>query len=143
MQPAYLQVKTFIQQHISSGEWRPSDPVPSEATLMQQFGISQGLAGVSATLYWQAAAIVGALGGGFLADRWMQRSERGRGFFGRGADTGAGVQTEARVVNPHQARRFRRSGQSARAGGDQRSQGRPAAESCGDLHGVRLFRVHR
>ena len=41
MQPAYLQVKTFIQQHISSGEWRPGDPVPSEATLMQQFGISR------------------------------------------------------------------------------------------------------
>ncbi len=41
MQPAYLQVKTFIQQHISSGAWRPGDPVPSEATLMQQFGISR------------------------------------------------------------------------------------------------------
>lgn len=41
MQPVYLQVKTFIQQHISSGEWRPGDPVPSEATLMQQFGISR------------------------------------------------------------------------------------------------------
>lgn len=41
MQPAYLQVKTFIQQHISSGDWRPGDPVPSEATLMQQFGISR------------------------------------------------------------------------------------------------------
>ena len=41
MTPAYLQVKEFIQQHISSGEWRPGDPVPSEATLMQQFGISR------------------------------------------------------------------------------------------------------
>jgi GntR family histidine utilization transcriptional repressor len=41
MQPAYLQVKTFVQQHISSGEWRPGAPVPSEATLMQQFGISR------------------------------------------------------------------------------------------------------
>ena len=40
-QPVYLQVKTFIQQHISSGEWRPGAPVPSEATLMQQFGISR------------------------------------------------------------------------------------------------------
>ncbi len=41
MKPAYLQVKEFIQQHISSGEWRPGDPVPSEATLMQQFEISR------------------------------------------------------------------------------------------------------
>lgn len=41
MTPAYLQVKEFVQQHISSGEWRPGAPVPSEATLMQQFGISR------------------------------------------------------------------------------------------------------
>jgi GntR family histidine utilization transcriptional repressor len=39
--PAYQQVKTFIQQHISSGAWRPGAPVPSEAVLMQQFGISR------------------------------------------------------------------------------------------------------
>ena len=58
--------------------WVVRDWMP--AILKQQFGISQGLAGVSATLYWQAAAIVGALVGGFLADRWMQRSERGRTF---------------------------------------------------------------
>jgi GntR family histidine utilization transcriptional repressor len=41
MKPVYLQVKEFIQQHISSGEWRPNDRVPSEATLMQQFGLSR------------------------------------------------------------------------------------------------------
>jgi MFS family permease len=58
--------------------WVVRDWMP--AILKQQFGISQGLAGVSATLYWQAAAIVGALAGGFLADRWMRRSERGRIF---------------------------------------------------------------
>ena len=39
--PAYEQVKAFIKQHIGSGEWRPGDPVPSEAALMQQFGISR------------------------------------------------------------------------------------------------------
>jgi GntR family histidine utilization transcriptional repressor len=41
MKPVYLQVKDFVQQHIASGEWRPRDPVPSEATLMQQFGVSR------------------------------------------------------------------------------------------------------
>ncbi len=41
MKPAYQQVKAFIQQHIASGLWRPGDPVPSEAVLMQQFGISR------------------------------------------------------------------------------------------------------
>lgn len=39
--PAYEQVKAFIKQRIGSGEWRPGDPVPSEAALMQQFGISR------------------------------------------------------------------------------------------------------
>ena len=39
--PAYLQVKTFIKAHISSGEWRAGDPVPSGTTLMQQVGISR------------------------------------------------------------------------------------------------------
>lgn len=39
--PAYEQVKAFIKGHIGSGEWRPGDPVPSEAALMQQFGISR------------------------------------------------------------------------------------------------------
>jgi len=50
------------------------------AILKQQFNIDQGMAGVSATLYWQAAAIAGAVGGGWLADRWMQRHARGRIF---------------------------------------------------------------
>lgn len=56
--------------------WVVRDWMP--AILKQQFNIGQGKAGVSATLYWQLAAIVGALGGGYLADRWMQRNIRGR-----------------------------------------------------------------
>lgn len=56
--------------------WVVRDWMP--AILQQSFNISQGLAGVSATLYWQAAAIVAALGGGWLADRWMRHTERGR-----------------------------------------------------------------
>ena len=45
------------------------------AILKQQFNIGQGKAGVAATLYWQAAAIVGALVGGWLADRWMRQHQ--------------------------------------------------------------------
>jgi MFS family permease len=58
--------------------WVVRDWMP--AILKAEFGIGQGLAGVSATLYWQAAAIVGALLGGWVADRWMRRSPRGRIF---------------------------------------------------------------
>ncbi len=39
--------------------------------------MGQGRAGVAATI-WQVAAIVAAIGGGFLADYWMLRNRRGR-----------------------------------------------------------------
>jgi MFS transporter, Spinster family, sphingosine-1-phosphate transporter len=58
--------------------WVVRDWMP--AILKQQFNIGQGKAGVSATLYWQAAAVLGALLGGWLADRWMRRHDRGRIF---------------------------------------------------------------
>ncbi len=56
--------------------WVVRDWMP--AILKAEFKIGQGKAGVSATLYWQIAAIFGALIGGWLADRWMQRTPRGR-----------------------------------------------------------------
>jgi len=56
--------------------WVVRDWMP--AILKAEFGIGQGKAGVSATLYWQVAAIFGAITGGWLADRWMRRTIRGR-----------------------------------------------------------------
>jgi MFS transporter, Spinster family, sphingosine-1-phosphate transporter len=56
--------------------WIVRDWMP--AILKAEFNIGQGLAGVSATLYWQVAAVVGAVTGGWLADRWMHRTVRGR-----------------------------------------------------------------
>jgi MFS family permease len=56
--------------------WIVRDWMP--AILKAEFGIGQGLAGVSATIYWQTAAVVGALLGGWLADRWMDVTPRGR-----------------------------------------------------------------
>ncbi len=56
--------------------WVVRDWMP--AILQQSFNISQGLAGVSATLYWQLAAIFAALGGGWMADRLMRHTDRGR-----------------------------------------------------------------
>jgi MFS transporter, Spinster family, sphingosine-1-phosphate transporter len=56
--------------------WVVRDWMP--AILKDEFNIDQGKAGVVATIYWQAAAIVGAIAGGWLADRWMRRSDRGR-----------------------------------------------------------------
>lgn len=56
--------------------WVVRDWMP--AILQKTFNISQGVAGVSATLYWQVAAIFAALLGGWLADRWMLKTSRGR-----------------------------------------------------------------
>lgn len=56
--------------------WVVRDWMP--AILQKQFNISQGKAGVSATLYWQVAAIIGAIIGGYLADKWMKTNKRGR-----------------------------------------------------------------
>lgn len=56
--------------------WVIKDWMP--AILKGQFDIGQGIAGVSAALYVNLAALVGAVLGGLLADRWMRRNIRGR-----------------------------------------------------------------
>lgn len=56
--------------------WVVRDWMP--AILKQQFHLGQGKAGVTATLYWQSAAIVGVIIGGWAADRWMRATSRGR-----------------------------------------------------------------
>ena len=56
--------------------WIVRDWMP--AILQKEFNISQGKAGVSAALYWQAAALASAMLGGWLADRWMKKTQRGR-----------------------------------------------------------------
>lgn len=56
--------------------WIVRDWMP--AVLKSEFGIGQGKAGVSATLYWMVACIFGALAGGWLADQWSRRNRRGR-----------------------------------------------------------------
>jgi MFS transporter, Spinster family, sphingosine-1-phosphate transporter len=58
--------------------WVVKDWMP--ALLKEKFSLGQGTAGVTAVLYVQIASIVGALIGGFMADRWMKANPRGRIF---------------------------------------------------------------
>lgn len=46
--------------------------------LNEEFGLSQGSAGLSATAYYQAAAFIGVLVSGAWADAWSRRAPRGR-----------------------------------------------------------------
>ena len=56
--------------------WVVKDWMP--AILKHQFDISQGHAGVSAAFYTNIAAMISVLVGGWLADRRMRRTNRGR-----------------------------------------------------------------
>ena len=58
--------------------WVVRDWMP--AILKKEFGIGQGMAGVSATLYTTIAMLIGVMIGGWLADRWSQRTPRGRAY---------------------------------------------------------------
>ncbi len=75
--PSFILLVLYFTLPALAG-WVVRDWMPK--ILKQQYQISQGKAGVSATIYWQAAAIVGAVCGGWLADYWMRRTNRGRIF---------------------------------------------------------------
>ena len=73
--PSFLLLVAYFTLPALAG-WVVRDWMP--AILKAEFNIGQGKAGVSAALYWQLAAIMGAIIGGYLADRWMRRTPRGR-----------------------------------------------------------------
>jgi MFS family permease len=58
--------------------WVVKDWMPD--ILKDKFGLGQGKAGMSAVLYVQVASLIGVCVGGWLADRCMQRTIRGRIF---------------------------------------------------------------
>ena len=58
--------------------WVVKDWMPD--ILKEQFSLGQGKAGVTAVTYVQFASLVGVAVGGWLADRWMQHTIRGRIF---------------------------------------------------------------
>ncbi|SFJ37706.1 MFS transporter [Planctomicrobium piriforme] len=56
--------------------WVVKDWMPD--ILREKFDLGQGAAGVSAVLYVQLASLVGVGIGGWLADRWVKKTNRGR-----------------------------------------------------------------
>jgi MFS family permease len=72
---SFLLLLTYFTLPAIAG-WVIRDWMPS--VLQRDLGLTQGIAGVSAVIWWQGAAIVSAIVGGWLADRWMQTTDRGR-----------------------------------------------------------------
>ncbi len=75
--PSYLLLVLYFTLPALAG-WVMKDWMP--AILKQQFGLSQGKAGVSAVVYVQVASLIGVALGGWLSDAWMRRNVRGRIF---------------------------------------------------------------
>ncbi len=74
---SYLLLVLYFTLPAMAG-WVVKDWMPD--ILKEQFGLGQGRAGVSAVLYVQVASLIGVGIGGWLADRWMRRTSRGRIF---------------------------------------------------------------
>lgn len=75
LNPSFLLLVAYFTLPAMAG-WVVRDWMP--AILKEKFRLGQGASGVTATLYWQVAAILGAAIGGGLADRWMRINPRGR-----------------------------------------------------------------
>jgi GntR family transcriptional regulator len=41
-QPLYLQIKALVEKGLEDGDWRPGEPIPSEAELAARYEVSQG-----------------------------------------------------------------------------------------------------
>ena len=39
--PAYLQILKALRAHLTSGDWRVGDQIPTDEELTQQFGVSR------------------------------------------------------------------------------------------------------
>lgn len=64
--PVYLQLAEILRKRIRDGELRPNRPLPSYATLVQQYGVARGTA---------AKAV------GVLIDEGVARVAPGKGVF--------------------------------------------------------------
>lgn len=73
--PGYLRLVLYFTLPALAG-WVVKDWMPD--ILKERFGLNQGNAGVYAVLPVQFASLIGVGIGGWMADAWMRRSERGR-----------------------------------------------------------------
>lgn len=75
LNPSFLLLVVYFTLPAMAG-WVVRDWMP--AILREKFHLKEGYAGMWATVPAQILSMIGAIIGGFLADRWMRRSNRGR-----------------------------------------------------------------
>lgn len=75
--PSFLLLALYFTLVAMPG-WMMKDWMPS--MLKDQFNISQGMAGVSASLYVNIAGFGGLFLGSLLSDRWIKKNLRGRAY---------------------------------------------------------------
>ncbi|HUY51424.1 MAG TPA: GntR family transcriptional regulator [Streptosporangiaceae bacterium] len=76
--PKHVQIAEVLRQRIISGELRPRLPVPSEPTLMQEFGVARDTARKAVRLLREEGYITTLKGmGSFVRDEgdWPPRDE--------------------------------------------------------------------
>jgi GntR family transcriptional regulator len=56
--PRYRQIASIIRQRIESGELQPERPIPSEAQIMQEFGVARATARHAAELLRDEGLVV-------------------------------------------------------------------------------------
>jgi GntR family transcriptional regulator len=56
--PRYRQIASIIRRRIESGELQPERPIPSEAQIMQEFGVARATARHAAELLRDAGLVV-------------------------------------------------------------------------------------
>jgi MFS family permease len=73
--PSFLLLVVYFTLPAMSA-WIVRDWMPG--IINETFHLGQGKSGVTATVYVQVAAIFAAIGGGWIADRWVNKNIRGR-----------------------------------------------------------------
>ncbi|NQD70193.1 MFS transporter [Sphingobacterium shayense] len=73
--PSYYIILFFFSA-LGMANWLVNGWLPT--FVKEQFDLSLGSAGISATGYMQVGSFIGVIAGGILADRWVQKNVKGR-----------------------------------------------------------------
>jgi GntR family transcriptional regulator len=110
-QPLYAQIKAALEKSLEAGEWRPGEPIPSEAQLAGRFGVAQGTVRKAIDALAAENLVVRRQGKGtFVATHTEERASHFR-FLRIRSNDGGGDDPVSRLVD---LRRMKASAEIAR-----------------------------